>query len=156
MLKLPLISLILLYATYAVFGWRVSDAADAWQLVAGVLVLGIDLILTAPLRFIRFAFGSWVSSDRNAFVAVIGVAFAAVFALTWLQHFIRLFVLLSAGALARLELQRCKFNRWQSASVLAIASLSGYASGLAGNQLWQVERVQALRAAIVRILQAIA
>lgn len=147
-----LLALLLLFATYGVLGWRVSDAPEAWRLWTGVLVLGIDFALTSPLKLIRFFFGGWVSTDKNAFIAVIGGSFAAVFALVWFQYFMQLVMLLAAGVLARLELQRLQYGKWRATMVLVAVSMSGYVSGIALYRVWFGSVARATR----EVMEAIA
>ncbi|MEQ8974777.1 MAG: hypothetical protein RIE73_30875, partial [Coleofasciculus sp. C1-SOL-03] len=66
----------------------------------------------------------------RAFISVIVGAFLAVLILCWIHVFVRILVLLSGGALVRLDLQVAKFGVWEAFSVLLVFSLVGYGFGI--------------------------
>lgn len=138
--KLPWLTLLILFFTNSVFGWLLS-ASDfsefswvVWLLGAVYIVL-IALALAAPLTLIQNFFGSWLQSDTRAFFSVIIGAFLAVIILCWLEIFVRILVLLSAGALARLDLQTAGYGEWQSFGILAGFSLIGFGLGIVSHEL---------------------
>ncbi|MBE9126377.1 hypothetical protein IQ257_16290 [Coleofasciculus sp. LEGE 07092] len=140
--KLPWTSLLLLLFTNSVFGWLIAASewmskTDRpwlfWLMGAGYVVL-IALALTAPLTLLQTVYGSWIKSDTRAFMSVIIGAFLAVLILCWINVFIRILVLLSAGALARLDLQVAGYKEWQAFVILAVFSLTGFGLGIAGQQ----------------------
>lgn len=133
----PLISFILLLLACAVFGWILSTSTEAFWiwLIAGSFLLLMDAGLTAPLTLIEVFFGSWLTSDKRAFVTVLLFAFGFVFAITWIHIFARVLVLLAAGTLFRLDLQRAKFPRWQALSILLLTCIAGYAIGIITHEI---------------------
>lgn len=137
--KLPWLSLTLLLLTYSIFGWILAEAIMGWEirLAVGASLLLIVLTLTAPITLIRVCFGSWLQSDVKAFIAIIFFSLALVAVIVWIKLFARVAVLLAAGALARLDLQRAGYGRWQALSLLAFICLLGYSLGIAVNQLMQ-------------------
>jgi hypothetical protein len=153
--KLPRTSLLLLLFTHSVFGWLLSVEARrldlgepgaliaetapsdiAWVLwiLGAIYVLLIALTLTAPLTLIQTVFSSWLKSDARAFISVLVGAFVAVIVLHWLYIFIRIAVLLAAGALARLDLQTADYGEWQAFGIIASVSLLGFGMGIAAYQ----------------------
>ncbi len=130
--RFPWISFILLLLACAVFGWILSTATEALQvwIIAGSFLLLMDAGLTAPLTLIEVFFGSWLTSDKRAFLTVLVLSFGLVFALTWIEIFARVTVLLAAGTLFRLDLQRAKFRRWQALTILLLTCFFGYAIGI--------------------------
>lgn len=139
--KLPLASLSLLLFTYGVFGWLVANDAQKDNLTTlsgissvvwldGAIILLLALSLAAPFRPIQNFYTSWMKSDTKAFFAVIFGAFFAVVILHWIDVFAHILVLLSAGALVRLDLQTAGYSRWQAFGVLVFVSLLGFGFGL--------------------------
>ncbi len=130
--KLPWASLLLLVFTYAVFGWLISVPDFSWLiwLSGAVYVLLITTALTAPLSLIRNLYSGWLKSDTRALISVILGAFVAVIILCWLRVFIRILVLLAAGALVRLDLQTVGCRGWNAFTILTVASLTGFSLGV--------------------------
>jgi hypothetical protein len=54
--------------------------------------------------------------------------------LAWIEVFIRILVLIAAGALARLDLQTAGYSRWQAFGILFSVSLIGFALGVVKQQ----------------------
>lgn len=115
-----------------VFGWMLSTVTQALQvwIIAGSFLLLMDMGLTAPLTLIDVLFGTWLTSDKRAFVTVLVLSFGLVVAITWLEFFVRVLVLLAAGTLFRLDLQRAKFRRWQALTILLFTCAMGYSLGI--------------------------
>ncbi|MBR8827995.1 MAG: hypothetical protein DSM107014_08860 [Gomphosphaeria aponina SAG 52.96 = DSM 107014] len=151
---IPWISLILLFLTYCVFGWILSQSnadltiwvleqgeALGWELQAEmisviiqiletVLILTLTIALTTPGALLTFFFGSWLDSDVKGFMSVLIWTFAFVLMVCWLKYFIRLLVILAAVILARLELQLAGYQDWQISTILAVICLTGFGIGL--------------------------
>lgn len=145
--KLPWVSLLLLVFTYGVFGWLISMDTRSNGLTSlsyvsrrlwidGAIILLLALSLTAPFQLIQTFYKTWLKSDTTAFVSVIIGAFVAVVILHWFETFIRILVLLSAGALVRIDLQTAGYNKWQSFGILIFISLLGFSLGIIMNQLF--------------------
>lgn len=141
MIKLPLTSLLLLLFTYGVFGWLVATDAQRNDLdtlselssllwLDGVIISLLALSLAAPFQAIQNFYTSWMKSDTKAFFTVILGAFMAVVILRWIEVFLRIVVLLSAGALVRLDLQTAGYSKWQSFAILLVVSLMGFGLGV--------------------------
>jgi hypothetical protein len=141
--KLPWTSLSILFATHGIFGWLIAaseliaDADRPWVLwlMGAIYIVFIDLALTAPLTLIQSVYSGWLKSDTRAFISVIVGAFLAVLILCWIHVFVRILVLLSAGALVRLDLQVANFGEWKAFSVLVVFSLVGYGLGIIAQQI---------------------
>lgn len=126
------LSLTLLFVTYFIFGWKLSEFDIpphlTWFLaVAAILVLAIAL--SFPLKDTKTWFIRWISSDAGAFISIIVGAFLAVIVVTWLHLFVTVLVLTSAGALARLDIQMFGHQRWRTFGILAAISMTGLGLG---------------------------
>jgi hypothetical protein len=139
--KLPLASLSLLLFSYGVFGWLVAIDAQRNNLttlseisgvlwIDGAIILFLALSLAAPFQLIQNFYTSWMKSDTKAFFAVIFAAFLAVIILHWIDVFAHILVLLSAGALLRLDLQTTGYSKWQSFGILVFVSVIGFGLGV--------------------------
>lgn len=130
--KLPWASLLILVFTYGLFGWLISaNDRSIWLWFMGAsYILLIALALAAPFTLMKTFYTSWLKSDTRAFLSVIVGAFVAVLIVTWIEVFVRILVLLSAGALVRLDLQTAGYNEWQCFSIIVIISLAGFGLGL--------------------------
>lgn len=126
------VSLTLLFVTYFTLGWKLSEF-DVPPHLTWFLALGSILVLTValsfPLRDIKALILRWFSSDLGAFISIIVGAFVAVVVFAWLHLFATCLVLISAVALARLDIQISGWKNWRAFAVLASISLSGVALG---------------------------
>ncbi len=126
------LSLTLLFVTYFIFGWKLSEFDIpphlTWFLaVASILVLAIAL--SFPLKDTKSFMMRWFSSDVGAFLSIILGAFVAVIVVAWLHLFVTCLVLISAGALARLDIQLSGWKNWRAFAILATISLTGVGLG---------------------------
>ncbi len=126
------VSLTLLFVTYFVFGWKLSEFDVpphlTWFLaVASILVLAVAL--SFPLKDTKALIMQWFSSDLGAFISIILGAIVAVIVVTWLHLFATCLVLISAVALARLDIQVSGWKNWHSFAILATISLTGLVLG---------------------------
>ena len=126
------VSLTLLFVTYFVFGWKLSEFDVpphlTWFLaVASILVLAVAL--SFPLKDTKALIMRWFSSDSGAFISIILGAIVAVIVVTWLHLFATCLVLISAVALARLDIQVSGWKNWHSFAILATISLTGLVLG---------------------------
>lgn len=142
--RLPWLSLLLLVLTYGVFGWLIAASDKSWMLWlmgAGYTLL-IASALTAPWALLKGFYASFLESDSRAFVSVIVGAFLAVIIITWLGVFVRILVLISASALARLDLQTAGYNKWQAFGLLLVVALAGFGLGILTKQMqWPIEAI---------------
>jgi len=126
------VSLTLLFVTYFIFGWKLSEfdvpPHQTWFLaIASILVLAIAL--SFPMRNIKALISGWFSSDIGAFLSIIVGAFVAVVVFAWMHLFATCLLLISAGALARLDIQISGWKNWRAFAVLATISLTGVGLG---------------------------
>jgi hypothetical protein len=126
------VSLTLLFVTYFVLGWKLSELDVpphlTWFLaVAAILLLAVAL--SFPLKGTKALMMRWFSSDMGAFISIILGAFVAVVVVAWLHLFATCLVLISAVALARLDIQLSGWKNWRSFVVLATISLTGLVLG---------------------------
>ncbi|AFZ08725.1 hypothetical protein Osc7112_4418 [Oscillatoria nigro-viridis PCC 7112] len=126
------VSLTLLFVTYFTLGWKLSEFDVpphlTWFLaIASILVLAVGL--SFPLRDIKALILRWFSSDIGAFLSIIVGAFVAVVIFAWMHLFATCLLLISAGALARLDIQMSGWKNWRAFAVLATISLTGVGLG---------------------------
>ncbi|MBE9188236.1 hypothetical protein IQ270_27255 [Microcoleus sp. LEGE 07076] len=126
------LSLTLLFVTYFILGWKLSEFDVpphlTWFLaVAAAFVLAISL--SFPLKDIKRFTVRWLSSDSGAFISIIVGAFFAVVVVTWLHIFVTALVLTSAGILARLDIQMFGHQRWRTFGILTAVSMTGLGLG---------------------------
>lgn len=137
MKKLPWTSLLLVLCTYSVFGWLLtaSDSSGLSWLMGATYTLLITAALTAPWELLKGFYANFLQSDSRAFVSVIVGSFLAVVVIRWIDIFFRILVLISASALARLDLQTESCNKWQAFGILLVVSLTGFGLGILA-KLW--------------------
>lgn len=126
------LSLTLLFLTYFCLGWKLSEFDVpphlVWFLSVGVSLV-LSVVLSFPLRDMKTLIMRWLSSDMGAFISIIVWSLIAVIIVTWLHLFTTCLVLISAGSLARLDIQLSGFKKWRSFGVLATVSLTGLGLG---------------------------
>ncbi|PHX53467.1 hypothetical protein CP500_021340 [Tychonema bourrellyi FEM_GT703] len=126
------LSLTLLFLTYFCLGWKLSEFDVpphlVWFLSVAVSLV-LSVVLSFPLRDTKTLIMRWLSTDMGAFLSIIVCSFIAVIVVTWLHLFTTCLVLVSAGALARLDIQVSGFKKWQSFGILATISLTGLGLG---------------------------
>ncbi|MGK7886010.1 MAG: hypothetical protein AB4057_15475 [Crocosphaera sp.] len=156
LIAFPFLCLAIVVVTYGTFGWYVGSSAVTWShwftnqgeawgwvlkedaifLLLHVLAAGVVLLITAslaaPVAIITIVFGSSFKSDTKAIVAVLLWSFVAVVMLRWIGYFSRIFLLLSAAILAKLELQKLGYAQWLVMLLLILICLGGFALGLLG------------------------
>jgi hypothetical protein len=132
MKKKSWISLTLLFLTYFCLGWKLSEFDVpphlVWFLSIAVSLV-LSIVLSFPLRDTKTLIMRWLSTDLGAFVSIIVYSFIAVIVVTWLHLFTTCLVLISAGSLARLDIQLSGFKKWRSFGILATVSLTGLGLG---------------------------
>ena len=132
MKKKSWVSLTLLFVTYFTFGWKLSEfdvpPHQAWFLALASILL-LDIFLSFPMRKTKALIRGWFSSDIGAFLAIIVGAFVAVVVFAWLHLFATSLLLISAGVLARLDIQISGWKNWRAFVVLTTLSLGGVGLG---------------------------
>jgi hypothetical protein len=138
--KLPWPSLAILLIAYTSFAaalpplnWldeppSFSAEVRLW-ILATLLALSFTALLTAPLRQLKQGVVKGFQSDLGLLLGVVTLGFFSVLILSRIHVFYRGFVLLCAGALARLDLQTLGFNEWHAFFILAITSAFGLIVG---------------------------
>lgn len=148
-------SLVLLFITFSVFGWRliesipeltewvlekggafgisVTELMLSWILLpaAAAFIIIMAVSLTAPILWMRVGIKGWLKSDINAFASTLLWAFAFVLIFSYIEYFAQFLLLLAAAILARLDLQQAGYSKGKASVVLIFLCLAGFASGLA-------------------------
>ncbi len=129
--KLPWVSLALLLAAHITFGKLLALTPHPWT----AFIFAVAWALVLALMFVNFLTGlrhlvsRWFTSDTVAFCALVsGAAFASI-VLTWFKLFIPIILILSAEALARIDLLTAEFNNVQACALLAVTSWVGLGLG---------------------------
>lgn len=118
-LKLPYFSLALLFCTYTIFGWLLHAWTynRAYWLAAafGIVILGG--FIAYPSRSVSMSFGRFFKTDTRAFILIVITSIASVVLVTWLQFFVDVIVLCTAGLLVSLDL---KIRAWSKPTALLV------------------------------------
>lgn len=132
MKKLPYLSAILLWLTYAVLGWKIYLWALNWHtfLLAASSAILMAVLLASPASVIDFLISGFLESDTKAFVWVMVLSFSLIIALVWFSIFAHFLVLISAALLARLDMQLAGLKPRYAFLILASLSLTGLALGI--------------------------
>ncbi|MEB3356637.1 MAG: hypothetical protein VKK04_07920 [Synechococcales bacterium] len=131
MLSLPWLSFGLLVAAYSTFSWFLHETTDGlvvWGL-AIAFALFQALLLTAFSDRFRAVIDAWLKSDVGYFTTVVIAALFVAFAFVWFRIFSYLLMIIAAEMLARLDLQRAGFSRFQSLVILTVLSFAGLLTG---------------------------
>ena len=126
------VSLTLLFVTYFTLGWKLSEFDVSphltWFLaIASILLFAIAL--SFPMRNTKALVRRWFSSDIGAFLSITVGAFVAVVVFAWLHLFATCLLLISAGVLARLDIQIAGWKNWRAFVILSTISLAGVGLG---------------------------
>lgn len=158
--RFPWLYLSLIFLAYAIFGWIVAKSINFWiadfreelaywglsisPLMAKIVIYSlislviflIIVILTIPVKSLKFMFGSWLESGNKGFISIFFWCFILVFisvlVISFLDQFIRFIILFAASLLGRLELQELNYKNYQIMLVLVIISLIGFSTGYFG------------------------
>lgn len=130
--KLPWVSLLILFVTYATCGWTLPAKIMYWYvwLLVSLSALIICLFLTSSLKIFDRSFSKLLATDNRAFVLAILFSFAAVIFFRWIAIAVRILLLICATILARLDLQVEGFTKVQSLLILSFFSLFGLGTGI--------------------------
>lgn len=148
--KVPRLSLILLLATYGVFGWiygswttEIATDVRLWYalttpLIATVIsyVLGLCLILiiiiffTAPIALFTLGMSSWFKLDIKAFFAIAASIMIFAFVVEYPNAFTRILVLSAAAMLFRLDLQTMGYSQTNAQLVPLVLSAIAFTVGI--------------------------
>lgn len=121
----------LLLLTYLHFGWTLFEANNYFFISILIIsfIWSIDLFFTIPFNKFKLPIINWFRSDLGTFFMIIILSIMGVIMFTWMHIFINVLIMISATALARLELQTSKFKNWQAFLILSLLSTVGLVSG---------------------------
>ena len=152
--KTPWLSVFILFITYAVFGWSIASSANSWatltletvdsiglfleeqlvviiiHLLALAVIIIISLALTTPVALITFFVQESISSDLRAVIAVFSWSFIVVLMFCFWDYFSDLLVMVSAGILVKLDLQKLGFKTWQVFLVILVLAFLSFLLGI--------------------------
>jgi hypothetical protein len=136
--RVPWTSLIMLFLTYATFGWLLHDWTNdrlVWLLVAFASIL-LGGIVTYPSRSVSMGFAGFFKTDTRALILIVIGSVLTVVLLTWLQFFVDAVVLCCAGLLTSLDLKTRDWNNILSLIVIIGWQLLGISAGLYAYHLY--------------------
>lgn len=129
--RLPWISLVLVLLSYSTLGWGLSETQAplyVWiTLILAILVLVASL--TVPWSAISKYSSLLVRSNIRSFAVTTFGAFLFFLMLAWFQIFLDTLLIISAGILARIDLQSAAFKQGQAFLITLLFSLAGLALG---------------------------
>ena len=134
--KLPWLSLALLLAAHIAFGKLLASTTHSLATFGFAIVwtLVLALMFVNPLTGLKHLVFRWFTSDTVAFCALVaGAAFASI-VLNWLKIFVPILLVLSAEALARIDLLTAEFNNIQTCTLLIVTAWLGLGLGWALGQ----------------------
>ena len=134
----------LLFVTCLHFGWFLFESSW-YSLVSGLflmLIWSIDLFFTLPLNKLNSFVLNKIRTDLGTFLMIVFVSVLGVFMLTWIKVSINILLMVSATALARLELQTARFKDWHSFIILSILSTLGLILGWGLNHYFSFGHVE--------------
>jgi hypothetical protein len=134
----------LLLVTCLHFGWFLFQSSSYFLISATILVLIwlMDLFFTMPINLFQGGVLKWIRSDLGTFFMIVFLSILGVFMVTWLQISINILLMLSATALARLELQTSRFNNWHAFIILSLLSTLGLMLGWGLNYYFSVDHLE--------------
>lgn len=121
----------LLLLTYLHFGWTLFEASNYFLISFLIIscIWSIDLFFTVPFNKFKWPVIKWFKSDIGTFFMIVILSIIGVVMFTWMHIFINVLLMISATALARLELQTAKFKNWQAFLILSLLSTVGLVVG---------------------------
>ena len=108
-----------------------------------ILIWLIDLFFTMPLNPLKSGVIKWIRTDLGTFLMIVFLSILGVFMLTWLQISINILLMISATALARLELQTARFKNWHAFLILSLLSTLGVIFGWGLSYYLSAEHLEA-------------
>lgn len=127
----PWAALTCLFFAYAVVGMFLADLLKGWLgwalPIAGIFL--VTIVFTLPQFKFEQQFSRWLRSDTGAFVLLVVMAALLSVVLLWLHIFLKLFAMLAAEAIIRLELRHSSFSVITSFWLLPVTSLAGVSLG---------------------------
>ncbi|WP_414530292.1 hypothetical protein [Nodularia chucula] len=129
--RLPWISLVLVLLSYSTLGWGLSETqAPLYVWITFILtVLVLVASLTVPWSAISKYSTLLVRSNIRSFAVTTFGAFLFFLMLAWFQIFLDTLLIISAGILARIDLQSVGFKQRQAFLITLLFSLAGLALG---------------------------
>ncbi|OIP69830.1 MAG: hypothetical protein AUK43_11705 [Oscillatoriales cyanobacterium CG2_30_40_61] len=121
----------LLLVTCLNFGWFLFESSW-YSFISGLflgLIWSIDLFFTLPLNKLNTFVLTKIRTDWGTFLMIVFLSILSVFMIIWIKVSINLLLMVSATALARLELQTARFKDGQSFIILSILSTLGLILG---------------------------
>ncbi|MEB3173878.1 MAG: hypothetical protein VKN60_01615 [Cyanobacteriota bacterium] len=157
---LPLLSLLFLVLSYAIFGWNVASAGAIWSetvlaqfqnwefglkeegimaLIHALALIAIvltSLALTAPVSLMTFFVGSWVKSFGQSILSMVIWSLLFVLILRWFNYFAEFLVLLCSAILGRIQLREAGLGKFPALLLLTALCLASFGAGAYSYYRW--------------------
>lgn len=128
LIKLPKLSLGLLFFTYCSLGWRISKITSPWYvwLAIAVVILFINSVLTNPSSKVIHFLNTFFKSGWRAFGGIILASMLLFGILAWFRSFLFGLLILCATTLVRVDFQMAGFKSeifFWTTLIISLASL---------------------------------
>jgi hypothetical protein len=157
--KMPWLSLLILFITYMLFGWSITQKSEslikvllntgenlnlliekdtillAIHLLALATIIIITFFLTTPIALITFVYKGTISSDLTAIISVFGWSLLLVIIACYFSFFADFLVMISASILARLDLQKLGCKSRETFLIILILASIAFALGVFSFQI---------------------
>ena len=132
LLKLPKLSLMLLFFTYSCLGWRISTINPPWYiwLTFAIIVLFFNSLLTSPSSKIIGFLNTFFKSGWRAFGGIILGSLFLFAILAWFRSFLFGLLIFCATTLVRVDFQMAGFKSEHFFWTTFIFSLGSLATGV--------------------------
>ncbi len=131
LLKLPKLSLMLLFLTYGCLGWKISQITPPWYIWLAItaIILLIDSVLTNPSSRIVNFLNAFFKSGWRAFGGIILGSLFLFAILAWFRPFLFGLLIFSATTLVRVDFQMAGFKSEHFFLTTFVFSLASLATG---------------------------
>ncbi|MDJ0695396.1 MAG: hypothetical protein QNJ49_03040 [Mastigocoleus sp. MO_167.B18] len=132
LLKLPKLSLMLLFFTYGCLGWKISQINSPWYIwiAIAVIALFVNSVLTNPSSRIVNFLNTFFKSGWRAFSGVILSSLFLFAILAWFRSFLFGLLIFCATTLVRVDFQMAGFKSKHFFWFTFILSLIGLVTGI--------------------------
>lgn len=132
LLKLPKLSLMLLFFTYSCLGWRISKINPPWYiwLASTIIILVLNTVLTNPSSKIIGFLNTFFKSGWRAFAGIVLASLFLFAILAWFRPFLFGLLIFCATTLVRVDFQMAGFKSEYFFWTTFIFSLASLATGI--------------------------
>lgn len=144
MKKFPLLSILLVIATYGTFAWTIAnkDNFSIFDIILGVVFASvISLLITLPMTSLNRIMSRSFRSGFGPVLFIFSFTLISIILMAWLRVFAGAIMLIAATLLARVDLRTGGFPKWQAFWILLLSSLLGLSLGWSGFYLVEIKKI---------------